>query len=696
MAQQTELATFLEELHDEVHARADTDASANSDAYENAFTEVIAEELSDYGAIDEIVPCLIDEKTTKGRIRVNGYYIDEEGERLDLFVSFYRKASDGATITQTDIRHGFERARRILQLVDEGWDIGDRNQSDQASMVAAIREAANQIRDIRVFVLTDCVARDTSEIKEPFGTRQSRCLIWDATRLLRIRNSGRSYEAIEIDVKELCPEGIPCLAMPQRESGYRTYLAIIPGEFLYHLYDEYGARLLQLNVRSFLQVRGKVNKGIRATIINEPSRFLAYNNGITATVESLRCDKDEKGRLLIAHLTGFQIVNGGQTIASLHHAAKKDNAPLADIFVQAKISEVESQLMEELVPRISRYANTQNRVNEADFSSNDPFHIKLEELSGRIWAPGEQTRWFYERARGQYQVAKARAATTPSKGKKFAQEVPTTQKFAKTDLAKYVNSWSQQPDTVSKGAQKNFTCFMDSISNGGQLQQDEEWYKQLIAQAIIFKTAESIARKLKLPAYRANAITYTVALLSYRTLQRVDLVKIWEAQSVSDALSRTIETWMPRVHEELVASANGRNVTEWCKKPDCWRHIQMMELSLPAALEAELAEGQPLPNVGKDGRAANIQLTPEDRENIARVMLVPDDVWLDIHKWGIKDNNLQEYQCGIAHTLVAYAAGGWAKVPSRKQARCAVEIIEAATGNVPSLDSLGRRARQNA
>ncbi len=691
---QADLASFLEELHDEVHARLEIDDATDADSKAIVFTELIAGELADYGAIEELVPCPIEQKTTKGNIRANGYYIDEDGERLDLFVSFYREATVGNTITQTDIKHGFERAQRILQLVDEGWDIGDPTCSDQATMVSAIREAAATIRDVRVFILTDCVARDTSEIHENFGNRQARCLIWDATRLLRIRNSGRAYEAIEINLQEHEVQGLQYLAMPENGSSYRTYLALLPGELLSRLYDEYGARLLQLNVRSYLQARGKVNKGIRHTIINEPGRFLAYNNGITATVESLRTGINDEGGEVITHLTGFQVVNGGQTVASIHSARKKDNACLQDILVQAKISQVDDAIMEELVPRISRYANTQNRINEADFSSNDPFHVRIEELSERYWTPGERSRWFYERARGQYQVAKARQGTTPAKAKTFGKEMPTSQKFSKTDLAKYLNSWAQQPDIVSKGAQKNFTAFMDAINQPEPPTQDERWYKDMIAQAIIFKKAESIARKLKLPAYRANAITYTVALLSYRTQRRIDLNTIWENQSVSDAMERTIETWMSKVHQELVDSAKGRNVTEWCKKADCWRHIQTIDLELPEELESELAEGQPLPNVGRDAKVKKLILTPEDRENIARVMLIPDEVWLDIHKWGRRGNNLEEWQYGIAHTLVEYAAGEWAKVPSRKQAKHAVDIIEKARGNVPSLDSLERGAKQ--
>jgi hypothetical protein len=674
---------FLEQLHNEVSERArDSDADDELGKSE-AFTALVAEELEDYGKAEGLEACRIEEHTGKGVIRCDGYWLGEEGDRLDLFVSFYSQAEPGETITQTEIRLGFERARRILQLIDQGWDLGDRTRSGQTAMIDALRSAAAAIKEVRVFVLTDRVARDTKEIKEVHEGRQSRCFIWDATRLSRVRQSGKDYESIKIDVLEECGSGIPCLPAKEQGSGYRTFLAFIPGALLFHLYDEYGPQLLQLNVRSYLQARGKVNKGIQDTIINRPGRFLAYNNGITATVENLECAVNSDGQQVITQLTGFQVVNGGQTVASIHQTVKKHGADCGGLSVQAKISVVDEELLDEIVPCISRYANTQNRVSEADFSSNDPLHLQIENLSGRLWCPGERTRWFYERARGQYQVAKSRYSTTPARRKKFEEETPTSQKITKTDLAKYINSWGQLPHMVSRGAQKNFTAFMAEDGNG--LQVDEAWYKHLIGQAILFKAAERIARKLKITPYRANAITYTVALVSYRTQKRVSLVKLWENQTGSEALKSTLSTWMVEVHQELADSAHGKNVTEWCKKPECWRHIMMMDLPLPSELEQELAEGQPLPNVGKEARSGKVSLTPEDRANIAKTMLVSDEVWLEIHRWGIRDDNLSHIQRGIAHTLVAYAAGNWAKVPSKKQAAQAVKMIEKAKACISTL-----------
>lgn len=353
---------------------------------------------------------------------------------------------------------------------------------------------------------------------------------------------------------------------------------------------------------------------------------------------------------------------------------------LSRVLVQAKLTQVQPELIEELVPQISRYANTQNRVNEADFSANHPFHVKIQQLSETVWAPGEQHRWFYERARGQYQVAKARAGTTPARTRRFSETTPKQQKFDKVLLAKYVNSWAQLPHIVSRGSQKNFVDFMLRLSKaqGASWEPDAEYYRELIAKGIIYKRAEKVARMHKFPGYRANAVAYTVALISYRTAGRVDLRTIWDRQDCSQALADTLYIWMPQVWGEFTRSAGDRNVTEWCKKEECWRSVQMLALSLPAELESELASGQPLPTVGDSSERRGQGLTPQDRENIARVMQVPAEDWVHLTGWGSRTGLLKHWQIGIATTLATYAATGWTKVPSKKQAKQGVAILSIA------------------
>ena len=210
---------------------------------------------------------------------------------------------------------------------------------------------------------------------------------------------------------------------------------------------------------------------------------------------------------------------------------------------------------------------------------------------------------------------------------------------------------------------------------GDDWEPDADYFRRLISRLIVFKHAESVARKHGFPGYRANAVAYTVALVSYRTAGRIDLDGVWSAQSVSDILSATIRDWMTEIYEEIIDSAEGRNVTEWCKKPECWRHIQTLGVMVPTQLEKELSEGIPLPTVGDAAGRKGAGLTATDRQNIARVMQISAKDWIDVVGWGARSGILHKWQLGIATTLAGYSAAGWTNVPSKKQAKHGVEIL---------------------
>src|SRR5690606_35207677 len=137
---------------------------------------------------------------------------------------------------------------------------------------------------------------------------------------------------------------IPCLAMPSNNDLYECYLGIVPGNLLSALYKNYGTRLLESNVRAFLQQTGKVNKGIRDTIKDNPHMFLPYNNGLATTAQEVKTRIDEKGQLLITGVKDFQIVNGGQTTASIFHTEKKFKADLSEVFVQMKLTVIKDEV----------------------------------------------------------------------------------------------------------------------------------------------------------------------------------------------------------------------------------------------------------------------------------------------------------------------------------------------------------------
>ncbi len=647
--------------------------------HEEGFTAVMLEILEDLGQVANAEVCYFDRKIGRAIGKVNAWGVDEEAAQVELVTTVYRGGDTPGSVTGTELTQAVQRAVRVFLEAGQRYHERMEPASPAFDMMERLCQVYDSTRRLRVIVLADGLAADITP--EPAGAHfEVVADVWDLRRVYRADSSGLPYEPIHIDIEQRMGAPLPCLPMPASSADYDCYLAILPGSLLHSIYHEYGARLLELNVRSFLQARGKVNRGIRDTLKGEPARFLAYNNGISATAEQVELVGNGDGGLAIRAVKGLQVVNGGQTVASIHRACERDGVALDDVFVQAKITIVQPEHIETLVPLVSRYANTQNRVNEADFSANHPFHVRIQQLSNNVWAPGEQSRWFYERARGQYQVAKAREGTTPARLRRFNAANPTSQKFDKVLLAKYVNAWDQLPHVVSRGGQKNFVAFMDRLArqHARDWEPDAAYYKHLVAKAIIFKQAERSARLHHFPGYRANAVAYTVALVSYRTAGRVDLDAIWNAQALSQALKDTIHEWMAEIYDEIVESAGGRNVTEWAKKEDCWRHIQTIDVEVGRELQGELAEGQALPTVGSVAGRKGINLSDEDRENIARVMQVEPEEWIHISGWGARTRSLPDWQAGIAATLASYAAGNWSRVPSAKQARQGVAILLAA------------------
>ena len=366
--------------------------------------------------------------------------------------------------------------RRLSNFLRSALDVKWRDALEETSpafgLADLIAKRWGRIGRVRLILITN---RELSERVDgrPADELDGRTItysVWDIRRLHRQATIGQGREDIDVDLVNDFDGPLAVLAAQQPEADHESYLAIIPGKVLADIYDRWGARLLEQNVRVFLQTRGKVNKGIKVTLENEPSMFFAYNNGITATAEEVDIVNDG-GKLLLRGLKNFQIVNGGQTTASIH-VALRNKVDVSLTFVQMKLSVVDPERATHLVPKISEFANSQNRVNAADFFSNHPFHVRIEEFSRRIHAPSpdgtfRESKWYYERARGQY--ADARARLTPAQLRKFDIENPRRQLFNKTDLSKYVSVWEGLPHEVSLGAQKNFAAFAQRIG--------QEWKK---------------------------------------------------------------------------------------------------------------------------------------------------------------------------------------------------------------------------
>jgi hypothetical protein len=583
----SEMNEFSELLSQDIINQAQIDGTF----IEDKFVEIFTDYLIESGEIDDITICY---HKSRG-LKVNGYYINTEENRLDLFVAIYNGVYPPEKITKSEVDSTFKWVVSYLKKTLEGYHFSLEESSPPFDMSMNIYNQRGVLRNIRFFLITDSTANLDSSEESDDGTLHITKHLWDIRRLYRLRSSGNHREPIEIDFEKDCGGSVPCLPMSHSNEVYTSYLAIIPGKILFEIYRKYGSRLLERNVRSFLQVKGNVNKGIRKTIIEEPHMFLAYNNGLSATAETVVVNTKFDGDHCIRSVKDFQIVNGGQTTASIYNAHIKDKVDLSDIYVPIKLTVLQDPgMIDSFVPKISAYANSQNKINIADFSANNPFHVKLEELSRTIWAPVQkgmhlQTRWYYERARGQYLVEKGRQRTAADK-KAFESIYPPSQKFTKTDMAKYENTWNQLPHIVSRGAEKNFNEFMAQHSKSNGFTPDKQYYGHLIAKAILFKQTEKIVQKHSDKGYRANIVTYTLALISYKTNKRINLDLIWKDQGLSSVLENTIANLSKEIRLYITTQSGGGNITEQCKKAQLWEDIRDLPIELPDELLNELVD----------------------------------------------------------------------------------------------------------
>ena len=668
---------FHDSLMDEVHMAAETETSGWEE--QDFFTAVMLEYLEEAGEIEDAIICPF-----RGYgLQLNAYCTNEDFENVDIIVSIYNGSDTIETTSRTEIDAAIKRAVQLYRKATNDLYESFEKDSDTYEFAISLHNHKKDIKHVHVLALTDGTVKPIELQKVNLDGVDVSFTIWDLDRLYRCMSSGKARVTIEVDLKNDYHETIPCIENCTSEK-YKVYLAIISGDLLYRIYEEHGPRLLERNVRSFLQVKGGVNKGIRDTLRDEPEMFLAYNNGISVTAESVDIVRDENGKPSISKIRDMQIVNGGQTTASIYNAKKdkKINADLDKVYVQMKLSVIEHpEDMDEIVPRISAFANTQNKIQMADFSANDPFHRKIEELSRTIWAPAvggqKPVNWFYERARGQYTDMLSKESTTLRK-KAFKESHPL---FTKTDLAKYENTWDQLPYYVSEGAQKNFKRYMVRLGDRGKFLPDASYYQRLIAKAILFRRAEKLIQQQQYGGYRANIVTYTLAWISNKTAQRVDLDRIWKEQELTPALDETIVEVSKAVREVITNPPGGANVGEWCKKEKCWDAVQNLDISLSDQFVSELKDlSYVAPVVSKNEDLHNSSfnvVTEEEKAVIFQVVEIPSKTWYALSKWAKETNNFQGWQRSLIFQVGQIVARK--KVPSYKQAVQAMKAYQEAS-----------------
>lgn len=664
-------------------------AEAREDFLEAEFALRATRELEESGAIEGFEPCHY--KAPRG-MRVDGYWLNDDGISIDLFIVDFANREVLESLTRSDVDALFKRIENFFTACSLKGLYSELEETSLGYGLARdISSRANTFAKVNFYLLSERLLSEKAQAIEdkPYQGWIFTYNIWDISRLHRIKTSRGAKEEVVIDFESMFGQGIPCLPAHIKSADYESYLMVMPATILGDLYGKYGDRLLEQNVRCFLQARGKVNKGMRFTILTDPEMFFAYNNGITATAREVITEPKADG-IYIREIKDLQIVNGGQTTASLFHTSRKDKASLEKIFVQMKLSVVDSEKGEEVIPRISEYANTQNKVNAADFFSNHPFHIRMEEFSRRLWAPPQQgalreSKWFYERARGQYSDAQAKVSKAEKK--KFLAEFPSAHMFAKTDLAKFENVWDEKkPTYVNLGAQKNFAQYAKRIGQEWAKNPDnfnELYYKRAIARAILFRKTEKIVsvQSWYSGGYRANIVAYTLALLSKLCAdmgKSFDFMKVWETQDITDVMRDAIEITAKVVFGSIMTPMAGiSNISEWCKKEACWDRLQLKTGELKSLLPKPFLSGLvDKENIVEEVKsAAKVQKIDNGIEAQKKVMSIPAAKWRQIMADGDKKNLFSPMEIGILQVASKIPA----KIPSEKQSVILIDVLAKAT-----------------
>ena len=676
---------FFADFTQDIHARA----GAETNFTRSIFLERMCTLLEDEGVISGYE--LTEHKITPRGQAVDAWSYDEELSCLTLIIRDFRDGNSLESLTNTELENAFKRLRNFVDAALKRKFTASLEESDPvASLAWMILESGSNIEKINLILVSNAQlsTRVADLPSEKAGGIYTSYQIWDFGRIFRCETSGKSKEDIEIDFREIEEGGIPCLPAYMGGDSLKSYLLVMSGKILADLYRDYGERLLEQNVRTFLQFRGKINKGIRNTIVNEPSMFFSYNNGLSATAEAIETDAENTKLLKVKNL---QVVNGGQTTASIFTTNKQEKADLSKVYVQIKLSVIGPEMAEEIVPRISEYSNTQNRVNAADFFSNHPFHLRIEEFSRRLWAPSpeggvQETHWFYERARGQY--ANKQAYLSRSEKKKFLAQNPRKQMFTKTDLAKFVLSFEEAPYEVSLGAQKAFSGTPRTKGLVGRISKtwdknngldfNELWFKHAIAKAIFFTELDRMVyRSPWYGGYKANIVTYTLAKFAQMVREEgmhIDFLSVWEKQKLPKPIQDQLCGIAEAVNEMLSNPPKGvtSNISEWAKKELCWDKIRESTIILDPGVKALLIDHEQSKERKKEG--SRTQAIQDSIHAQTYVVEKGAAHWEQLREWNRANQKLSPKEMGILNTACSIPR----KIPSDRQAAILVKAEERA------------------
>lgn len=572
------IVEFYEELQDEVstYIKENSPVSTNT-----AFKSLFISYLTEAGETFVSDCTLVDFKKDGENMKLDGYAFNEYFRSLTLIVSKYQGKSKPEKVKKTEIDKLLKKVLKFYKTCGTDSFEALEESSDGYQAYEFIKKHKQDIETVKIILLTN----DETVQYIPEDTRNGKVSIsydvWDIERLYQSVLGGQAVERqLVVKLKKKYSTSLPLIKVKGENDIYDCYIGVISGNLLARIYESEGQELIQKNVRSFLQATGKVNKGIKVSLANEPQMFMAYNNGISTVADSIVVENDlNDGDVVnITEITGWQIVNGGQTTASIYNAYKS-KLPLDQVNVQIKLSVIKQKdQAEDIIHNISKYANSQNKINMSDFNANDTYHVKMERLSRSTPIPvikGKSTDyWFYERARGQYLVELNRQPTTAAK-REFKNRCPKKRCISKTVAAKCVMAYQGYPYIVSKGLETNFVFFSDKVSNGEFSEPSEQSYIEMISRVILFNSCDEVIKNLKFGCFKAQQDYYTVALIGKYHSDLINPQEIWNNQTINAETKILIEKLALFVWNHFQnPTVSGVNIGQWCKKEECWDLLQ--------------------------------------------------------------------------------------------------------------------------
>lgn len=556
-----------------------------------AFTQYVLNEMCEKANLGEATTCyaaIHNDATHNVMGEIFGYAKSINGETVCLFYTIYDTASidEPQTIPAEKYHQAIARLQGYYNAAISGRCNEMEPSADDYDICKYIYENDEDITNVRLFVISNGTIRQNLKTpKERIKDKTVKYATWDINTIYKNTHSGADHMFVDIDLfdDDDFKFKIPFIEMESPIERYQTYIAMLPGEFVYNLYDNFNTDLLQSNVR-FFKGKNKCNKEIINTLKTKPHRFLAYNNGLTATASDVLIEKTEDQQMgYLRYIENFQILNGGQTTASIYFAKKwNPEIDLNTVFVQMKLIVLQENL-EDFHPLITKYSNTQTKIDPSDYSTNNPFNQKLQELSRTLIAPdveekGNISHWYYERVSGQYDQDLNRIKDKLDKDK-FKSENPISQRFDKKDLGRVYTAWHQHPDISILGPQK---CYPEFIKKFENTVPDNIFFEDFVATLIIFRYMEKKNPVfLEFHQLKAQMTVYTLAMLYHVTNGNISLYKIWQNQDLSDNLKAFVNNLAKQLYEKLSADKPDTvTFRDFCKSAKTWEATKKYTFNL--------------------------------------------------------------------------------------------------------------------